>query len=174
MILSFVHPLDNLSCNMTAKEKGPRIDPENIQAEKPRKPTKLSELAEVNPSGEEVRELYQMVEELIEKRGEKDGSITARMFVGKVLSYGDRVRVGDSSIPVFLLKVGKDDGVSVDIGMRLGSGEKVRLKLWPGGSVNWIYLARSMVGSGINPTSPTKNDVAMHREVVELLAKLKK
>ena len=151
-----------------------------MQAERRGKPTSLSGLAEAIPTREELRELREGVEDLLHKRGQiRDpiggvtGKITGVVLGTTQVEFSTDIEIEDKSIPVFVFrrKTKHPERVSllVDIGMFSGSGERVRLALAPEGSAHWVYLNRSIIGQGFKGEAPTRNDIALHRQVLEIL-----
>ena len=143
-----------------------------MQAESPRRITSLSELADINPSDESIKELRKAFEEALQQKGSefKEPGLFPVRFIG----FSTEAVVGEKKIPVsiFRRKSRYPEHVSlyVDIGMRTSDGERVRLEFRPDGKIGWLSLDRSLFTNRTFPGStPTKNDLELHRQVLDVL-----
>lgn len=151
-----------------------------MTTERPRKPVSLEEIAETNPSKEEVGTLRRGYEELLFKQGSEkriDPIGIGRLQLGgfKMLSFSTEVKVKDRNISLQVWrkksKTPEREALYIHMGMRTGGGELVSLVLGEDGVAYWSYPDRSFIADGFSKENPTKKDLNLHAEVLKIATK---
>lgn len=147
------------------------------ETEIPRKPASLKEIAEINPSREEVMNLRRDYEELLHKYGseERIDSIPIghwQLGGSKRLEFLTEVKVQDRNISLQVWrktsKTPEQETLCIDIGMRTSYGESVSLVLGKDGFASWSYYERSLIAQNFSKEKPTKKDLDLHAEVLKI------
>ncbi len=149
--------------------------------ERPHKPSSLKDLSETAPTTEEVRSLRTAFERLLQEKGrvvKVDEGFLADIVLApwggnRLISYSTEVQIEGKGIDVYVFRRknrnSSEEPLIVDIGMMTERGERVRLDFEPDDRVCWNYLDRSVLGQGFAGESPTKRDLELHKEVLELI-----
>lgn len=139
--------------------------------------TSLTELAEINPSAESVKELREAFEEMLQQKGieyKELGFIP--LFPETYVGFSTEIEFESKKITFSIhrrrCKQPSYVSLYVDIGMRTSGGERVTLEFTPDGQARWLSLDRSLFTNRTFPGHfPTKKDLELYRQVINVLRK---
>lgn len=155
-----------------------------IEIDRPGKTTSLTQIAEINPSIEDVINLRNGYKKLLDENGHESKGKSMLIFRmgllvnrSRAIEFLGKVEIDDKSIPIhvwqFRNKTPERESLYINMGMRTNGGELVVLELSSlgGAMARWKHPQRGGMYDAPGDDVPTKKDLALHVEALELLKK---